>query len=84
MLVLVEMRVVIIWLITAHIFTAKTLAMENNTIGMKSLTVTVIIMGLLSTRILSGGLLRSLCQVVISDLVSSLDSKVEIQQITCY
>ena len=48
------------------------------------MNMTVIIMGLVSTRILSGGLLRSLCQVVISDLVSSLDSKVEIQQITCY
>ena len=48
------------------------------------MNMTVIIIGLLSTRILSGSLLGSLCQVIISDLVSSLDSKVEIQQITCY
>ena len=57
---------------------------QHNRNEKSMMNMTVIIMGLLSTRILSGGLLRSLCQVVISDLVSSLNSKVEIQQITCY
>ena len=47
---------------------------QHNRNEKSMMNMTVVIIGLLSTRILSGSLLGSLCQVIISDLVSSLDS----------
>ena len=47
---------------------------QHNPNEKSMMNMTVIIIGLLSTRILSGSLLGSLCQLIISDLVSGLDS----------
>ena len=47
---------------------------QHNRNEKSMMNMTVIIIGLLSIRILSGSLLGSLCQLIISDLVSGLDS----------
>ena len=60
---------------SSHIYGEDTRNEKQHNRNEKSMmNMTVIIIGLLSTRILSGSLLGSLCQLIISDLVSGLDS----------